>query len=148
MRIASLLGVLAFTSVNASVTDCSKGASLFKINSMSFLPEPAVKGQNSTLLLSTTVPEQITGGTAKYSIKYNFIPLTPTIEDLCTTVSCPIMLGKLDTVSSYPIDKSLSGSITIQIDWADQTGRQLLCVLIQTKITSPFNLRLNASASS
>ena len=139
MRIASLIALLAFTSANASVTDCSKGASLFKINSMSFLPEPAVKGQNSTLLLSTTVPEQITGGTAKYSIKYNFIPLTPTIEDLCTVVSCPIMVGKLDTVSSYPIDKSLSGSIAIQVDWADQTGRQLLCVLIQTKIAEPFN---------
>jgi hypothetical protein len=135
MRLTSLLGVLAFTSINASVTDCSKGASLFKIDSMSFSPDPAIKGQNSTLLMSSTVPEQITGGTAKYSIKYSFIPLTPTIEDLCKAVSCPIMVGKLDTVSSYPIDKSLSGSITIQIDWADQTGRQLLCVLIQTKIT-------------
>jgi hypothetical protein len=140
MRLTSLLGVLAFTSINASVTDCSKGASLFKIDSMSFSPDPAIKGQNSTLLVSSTVPEQITGGTAKYSIKYSFIPLTPTIEDLCKAVSCPIMVGKLDTVSSYPIDKSLSGSITIQIDWADQTGRQLLCVLIQTKITEPFNL--------
>jgi hypothetical protein len=138
MRLTSLLGVLAFTSINASVTDCSKGASLFKINSMSFSPDPAIKGQNSTLLVSTTVPEQITGGTAKYSIKYSFIPLTPTIEDLCKAVSCPILVGKLDTVSSYPIDKSLSGSITIQIDWADQTGRQLLCVLIQTKITGPI----------
>ena len=139
MHIASLLGVLAFTSVQASVTDCSKGTSLFKIDSMSFLPEPAVKGQNSTLNLSMTVPEQITGGTAKYSIKYNYIPLTPTTEDLCTAVSCPIMVGKLDTVSSYPIDKSLSGSLAIQIDWADQTGRQLLCVLIQTKIAESFN---------
>jgi hypothetical protein len=138
MRLTSLLGVLAFTSINASVTDCSKGASLFKIDSMSFSPDPAIKGQNSTLLVSSTVPEQITGGTAKYSIKYSFIPLTPTIEDLCKAVSCPIMVGKLDTVSSYPIDKSLSGSITIQIDWADQTGRQLLCVLIQTKITAPL----------
>ena len=138
MRLTSLLGVLAFTSINASVTDCSKGASLFKIDSMSFSPDPARKGQNSTLLVSSTVPEQITGGTAKYSIKYSFIPLTPTIENLCKAVSCPIMLGKLDTVSSYPIDKSLSGSITIQIDWADQTGRQLLCVLIQTKITEPI----------
>jgi len=138
MRLTSFLAVLAFTSINASVTDCSKGASLFKIDSMSFSPDPAIKGQNSTLLVSSTVPEQITGGTAKYSIKYSFIPLTPTIEDLCKAVSCPIMVGKLDTVSSYPIDKSLSGSITIQIDWADQTGRQLLCVLIQTKITAPL----------
>jgi len=138
MRLTSFLAVLAFTSINASVIDCSKGASLFKIDSMSFSPDPARKGQNSTLLVSSTVPEQITGGTAKYSIKYSFIPLTPTIEDLCKAVSCPIMVGKLDTVSSYPIDKSLSGSITIQIDWADQTGRQLLCVLIQTKITDPI----------
>ena len=139
LTLRSLLTLLTLTSTQASVTDCSKGASLFKINSMSFSPDPAIKGQNSTLLLSTTVPEQITGGTAKYSIKYSFIPLTPTIEDLCTAVSCPIIVGKLDTVSSYPIDKSLSGNLAIQIDWADQTGRPLLCVLIQTKIAEPFN---------
>ena len=119
----------------ASVSDCSNGKALFTITSMSFSPDPTVPGQNSTLLLSMSVPEQVTNGTATYTSTYNFLPLTPTVDDLCgVTVSCPINVGKLDTVSSYPIDASLSGSLALKIEWAELTGRQLLCVSIKTKL--------------
>ena len=119
----------------ASVSDCSSGKSLFTLTSMSFSPDPTVPGQNSTLLLSMSVPEQVTNGTATYTTTYNFLPLTPTVDALCgVTVPCPIYVGKLDTVSSYPIDASLSGSLAIKIEWAELTGRQLLCVSIKTKL--------------
>lgn len=119
----------------ASVSDCSNGKALFTIDSMSFLPDPTVPGQNSTLLLSLSVPEQVTNGTATYTSTYNFLPLTPTVDALCgVTVPCPINVGKLDTVSSYPIDASLSGSLALKIEWAELTGRQLLCVSIKTKL--------------
>jgi len=49
-------------------------------------------------------------------------------------VNCPIGEGYLDTLSSFPIDKSLTGSLTLKIVWADLTGRQLLCVMIKTKL--------------
>lgn len=102
---------------------------------MSFSPDPTVPGQNSTLLLSMSVPEEVTNGTSTYTTTYNFLPLTPTVDDLCdVTVPCPIYVGKLDTVSSYPIDASLSGSLTLKIEWAELTGRQLLCVSIKTKL--------------
>jgi hypothetical protein len=102
---------------------------------MSFSPDPTVPGQNSTLLLSMKIPEEINNGTATYTSTYNFIPLTPSSDDLCgTTVNCPIGEGYLDTLSSFPIDKSLSGSLTLKIVWADLTGRQLLCVMIKTKL--------------
>jgi hypothetical protein len=82
-----------------------------------------------------SVPEQVTNGTATYTTTYNFLPFTPTVDALCgVTVSCPIYVGKLDTVSTYPIDASLSGSLGIKIEWAELTGRQLLCVSIKTKL--------------
>lgn len=133
MRVA-LLGLLVSSSI-ASVTDCSNGGSLFTLTSMSFSPDPTVPGENSTLLLSMTVPQEITGGTATYSTTYNFIPFSPTVEPLCdTTVACPIQLGTLDTISSFPVDPTLSGSLSIRIEWKDPNAIQLLCVAIKTKV--------------
>ena len=134
-RLLSFLGLLLSSDVNASVSDCSSGASLFRPTSMSFSPDPTVPGQNSTLLLSMKVPEEINNGTVKYSTTYNFLPFSPTTEDLCgVTVPCPIQEGVLNTQSTYPIDPTLSGTLTIKIEWADLTGRQLLCISIKTKL--------------
>jgi hypothetical protein len=131
----ALFSVFSVAPVTASVADCSAGKSLFRLTSMSFSPDPTVPGQNSTLLLSMKIPEEINNGTATYTSTYNFIPLTPTTDDLCgTTVNCPIGEGYLDTLSSFPIDKSLTGSLTLKIVWKDLTGRQLLCVMIKTKL--------------
>jgi len=103
---------------------------------MSFQPDPPIKGQNSTLTLALTNPSDILGGTATYSIRYNFIPLTPTVDDLCSQVpgGCPIVAGPLNIVSSYPIDPSLSGTVVLQIEWKDTANVQLLCVSITMKL--------------
>jgi len=130
-----LLSLLAYVSPSyGSVSDCSNGKALLTIDSMSFKPDPTVPGMNSTLLVSLSVPEEITNGTVTYSTVYNFLPLKPTVEDLCTTVVCPIAVGSLDTVSSYPIGTSLSGTLVLKIEWTELTGRQLLCVSIKTKL--------------
>jgi hypothetical protein len=131
-----LLSLLAIAApVYGSVSDCSNGKALLTIDSMSFTPDPTVPGMNSTLLLSLSVPEEITNGTVTYSTTYNYLPLNPTVEDLCgVTVPCPIAVGSLDTVSSYPIGTSLSGSLVLKIEWTELTGRQLLCVSIKTKL--------------
>jgi hypothetical protein len=133
---ARILSLLAFcASVGATVSDCSKGESLFTLTSMSLTPDPPVRGQNSTLRLSMNVPEQVTNGTATYTVTYNFLPLRPTVDDLCdTTVPCPIAPGNLDTVSSYPFDNALSGSLVVRINWNDLTGRSLLCVSMNLKL--------------
>lgn len=134
MLLTAILALLL--SANASVTDCSKSTALFTLTSLSFSPDPPVKGQNSTLLLSMDVPSEVTGGTATYSVTYNFIPLSPTTEDLCTVSpgGCPIRPGKLDTVSSIPFDGSLTGSITFKIEWKDLSLAQLMCVSIKTTV--------------
>lgn len=124
-----------FVSSSATVSDCSKGLSLFKLTSMSFSPDPTVPGENSTLLLSMSVPEEISGGTATYSTTYNFIPFTPTTDPLCdVTVPCPIQVGELSTVSTYPMDTTTTGSLVLTIRWKDINNRELLCVQIKTTL--------------
>jgi hypothetical protein len=135
MGLLGLLGAAYIASLS-SVSDCSKGASQIKINSMVFQPDPPVKGENSTLILDLNVPTEIQAGTATYSFTYNFIPLSPTVEDLCTQVpgGCPIKAGPLQLVSSYPIDASLRGTIVAKIEWKDTANVQLLCVSITMKV--------------
>lgn len=130
----ALFGLTSVASVRASVVDCSAGKSLFQLTSMSFSPDPTVPGQNSTLLLSMNIPEEVTNGIATYTTTYNSFPLKPTTDDLCDTVACPIAEGYLDTRLSFPIDKGLSGVMSLKIQWADLTGRQLLCVLVKTTL--------------
>jgi len=131
-----LLGLLASMLSLSSVTDCSKGAFPFKITSMSLLPDPPVKGQNSTLLLSMNVPTEVQGGTATYSVTYNFIKITPEVKNLCDEVpgGCPIYPGQLNTVSSFPLQTTLSGTIKVLIQWKDIADVDLLCVAITMKV--------------
>jgi len=132
-----VIGLLAaFHATFGSVSDCSKGASQIKINSMSLLPDPPVKGQNSTLTLDLHVPIEIQAGTATYSFTYNFIPFSPTVEDLCTQVpsGCPITVGPLNLISSFPIDPTLSGTLVSKIEWKDAASLQLLCISISMKL--------------
>lgn len=131
----SLLSTLLISFAYGSVKDCSKN-SLFDLVSMSFSPDPPVKGSNSTLLLSMNVPADIEGGSATYSVTYNFLPLTPTTDNLCLVLpsGCPIVKGTLDTVSSFPFDDSLSGQVTIKILWKDLSDQELMCVQISTKV--------------
>jgi len=129
------LFAFAVTSALASVTDCSK-SSLFHLTSMSFSPDPPVRGTNSTLLLSMDVPSDVQSGTATYSVTYNFLPLTPTVKDLCLEIpsGCPIKAGTLDTVSSFPFDGGISGQLVMKIEWKDLQAQQLICVQIKTQV--------------
>lgn len=125
----------AFVLTNAEITDCSKGLSVFKINGLGFWPDPAVKNANSTISFDYTVPEPgVTGGTATYSTTYNFIPFSPTVDDLCTQVACPILPGRYNQSTSSTFPDS-SGSITSKIEWKDQNGVQLLCAQVKIKVS-------------
>ena len=122
------------TNTVATITDCSKGTSLFTVQGLGFWPDPAVKNANSTISFAYTVPEPgFTGGTASYAATYNFIPITPTVEDLCKNVACPILPGlyNMSTSSTFP---DLNGQLTIKLEWKDLTGAQLLCAQIKTKV--------------
>ena len=122
------------TNTGATITDCSNGKSLFSIQGLGFWPDPAVKNANSTISFAYTVPEPgFPGGTATYAATYNFIPITPTVEDLCKNVACPMLPGpyNMSTSSTFP---DLNGQLTIKLVWKDLTGAQLLCAQIKTKV--------------
>ena len=136
LGIMGVLALLAYSYSIGSVKDCSNGLSKMRVNSMSFLPDPPVKGQNSTLKLSLDNPSEVLAGTATYSFTYNFIPLAPEVKDLCLEVpgGCPIQVGILDTSSSYLIDPNLSGTIGMKIKWKDKVNTELLCVSVSMKL--------------
>jgi hypothetical protein len=131
--IALLTATVAFaTPAAATIKNCAP-KSLFKVNALGFWPDPAIKNANSTISFDYTVPgpDPITAGSVKYTVTYNFIPLTPTVEDLCTQTTCPILPGTYNqsTSSSYP---DLTGSVTTKIEWFDTSNKPLLCALIST----------------
>ena len=130
----ALLATALFTPVYASIKDCSP-KSLFKVNNLGFWPDPAVPNSNSTVSFDYTVPgpEPVTAGRAKYSVTYNFLPLAPTVEDLCSQTTCPILPGTYNQSSSSNFP-SASGTIVIKIEWFDSAGTQLLCAQINTKV--------------
>lgn len=130
----NLLFLLA--TATASLTDCSRGTSLFKIKSMNMIPEPLIKGTNATLQLSMNVPVKVAAANATYSITYNSIPFSSDIDDLCLTVpgGCPILPGILNISSIYPVGRNLYGNVGIKIEWKGIPRIQLLCVNIIMKL--------------
>jgi hypothetical protein len=116
--------------------DCAPGKSMFAFNSAIVTPVPPIAGVNFTVDLDFTVPEGVTinSGTAVYTTTYNFIPLSPTTEDLCTNTACPIMAGPHTQSSTSLFPSGLSGSITIKTQWFDDVKTNLLCYTITLKL--------------
>jgi hypothetical protein len=109
----------------------------FKINALGVWPDPAVPNSNFTVSLDYTVPDgiKITEGTTRYSMVYNFIPLSPTTEPLCpNNVQCPIVGGTYNKSSSSIFPAGLIGTIVIKSEWFDPLKNLLLCYQINTKI--------------
>jgi hypothetical protein len=112
--------------------DCGSAKSVFTLNSYSLTPAMPTPGSSVTLNLDYTVPEGVvvTGGVATYAFTYNFIPLSPTTEPLCSNVPCPLGPGTYSnhTITQWP--SGLSGSFTIKNTWTDDGGAQLICLSI------------------
>ncbi len=115
--------------VNATVSDCGAGKSVFTINSQGFGPDPPIVGENATLWIDYTVPDGVTvdAGTAKYSITLNGIPFPATNDDLCTQIVCPQVPGTTNLTSSSVWDGGVSGKIVSKIEWFDTSNQLLLC---------------------
>ena len=72
-----------------------------------------------------------TGATATYSVTYNFLPLTPTVDDLCADQKddlCPLAIGLHNSKSNSAWPSGLSGTIVSKIQWKDQDGQEILCM--------------------
>ena len=129
------LSVLSAAAQN-TIRDCSSGKSLFKFVSGDLQPNPVVPGENATLTISAEIPAGtvVNDGTAKYSLSFNGIPFTPTTEDLCSQVACPLVAGPYTNSSVSVFPSGLSGKIVTKIEWFDAASTLLLCTEVTTKI--------------
>ena len=135
MALLTRLSVIAFalaslfTSSTSTVIDCAQGKSLFQIHEQGFSPEPPVPGENATLWIYYTIPDNVNidSGTCKYSFSLNGIPFTPTVDDLCTQVTCPLTSGTYNLSSTSTWPSGVSGKIVTKIEWYDGANTLLLC---------------------
>jgi hypothetical protein len=115
-----------------TVKDCGAGKSIFTLNAASLLPPNPTPDQSVLFHIDYTVPTgvSISAGEARYAVTYNFIPLTPTVQPLCSVLACPTLPGRYtnDTSSLWPA--GLSGSVITKLTWLDDSARLLLCVSI------------------
>lgn len=130
MKILIALAALV-SSAFASISDCGTNP-LFTITTLRQSPDTYVKpGDNTTLILKYNVPDAgmyIEGGTATTSLNLNGIPFSPSTEDLCTKVTCPITPGEHDGSSWTTFPSGVSGKIVSKVVWTDSKGTELLCI--------------------
>lgn len=127
----TLLALTAlFTFTAADVKDCGAGVSKFTITKLSMdPPNTVVAGQNvSLVLLYDNTYEVVSGGTATTTLSLNGIPFSPSSEDLCTKLPCPLDIGSHDGSTWYDFPSGISGKIVSTVRWKDPTGTQLLCL--------------------
>jgi hypothetical protein len=123
-----------------SIQDCSKGGSVLKLTTLDLVPAVPVIGQPVVMTVQFNNPGKvITSGTATTAIKYSFIPIAPTVEDLCVATPCPLTIGFNDrsTNSTWP---DVKGNLETTITWKGSDGSELLCIKVSIK-KNKFRLR-------
>lgn len=70
----------------------------------------------------------MTGGTATYAATINYIPLSPSTDDLCTQTKCPIAAGVHNETSRSTFPSGVTGLINSKITWTDQNDDVVWCV--------------------
>ena len=132
MFLLALLIAVCESASNPVVKNCGNAKTRFVLNAASLDPPNPAPNDAVTLHLDYTVPPGplVTGGEAKYSAVYNFIPLTPTVEPLCSNIPCPLGPGTYvnHSISRWP--SGLTGSLTTTLRWSDEAANPLLCMSI------------------
>ena len=90
-----------------------------------------------TLYLNADFNKEVTSGTSKYSITYNFIPLSPTVNNLCEEISksnitCPLS-GHISSESKGTIPIDLRGTTVIKNEWFTDNQERILCMTFTIK---------------
>ena len=130
------LGALvAVTSGVNTIREGSSGTSVFKFLTATVTPDPVVRGQDFTISLSCQIPDgvTVTSGTAEYGFTFNGIPFSPTTEDLCSQVACPLLPGLYSNATTAPFP-DVSGKIVSTIKWFDDAKTLLYCLETTVKV--------------
>ena len=99
--------------------------------------DPVLPVVDYTLYLNADLSTEVSKGTSKYTVTYNFMPLSPTVNDLCTeiassNITCPLS-NHISSQSKGSIPNGLSGSSTIKNEWFDDNNKRILCMLFTIK---------------
>jgi len=133
----SLLQIVYSTVTKFVISSCGDSTDLMQNIVLSV--EPKLPQSDYTIYLNGDLSQTITKGTSKYDITYNFIPISPTTEDLCTeiessNVSCPLLNGFLSSESKGTIPIDLSGSLIIKNQWFNNDQAKILCMKFDIKL--------------
>ena len=139
-KILSLLGL--FSTVSSEVTKftiSSFGNPSDLMQNVNLIIDPVLPQIDYTLILSSDLNKQINKGISQFDVTLNFIPFSPTTEDLCTDISksnitCPLLLGKIASQSKGTIPTNVNGLVTIKNQWFDENNERILCMLFKISL--------------
>lgn len=114
------------SSPNALATDFTVTVSNYK----------PLKGENVTTTFDFMLGSPVTGGIVRYDATLNGFPYSST-SPLCDEVAktgdpCPLAVGLHHQVSTSAA--TTSGKIVVKITWSSETGAEILCTQITTKV--------------
>lgn len=120
---AFFVGVSAVT-----LKDCGNSATdQAKITGMGFSPENPQPGDETEFWVAYDLKSDINAGKATYSVTLNYIPFTPTVDDLCTQTSCPKAPGSYNETTKSTFPSGVSGKIVSKIQWTNQNDQPIWC---------------------
>jgi hypothetical protein len=137
---AFVLVVSALQAVFASIQDCGKDTSIFKITELSLTPDPPVKGKDVELFVHFNNPGfSVVSGTCETSVTLNFVPFPETTKPLCDSTLCPLDMGDNKRTAKSIWPDNISGLVKSKLEWFSDNNEQLLCIQISAKIAGfPF----------
>ena len=139
LKFVSLLTFLTgvFSKVN-SMTYRSCGISTDIAQNIVLGISPELPQTDYMFYLNADLSNQVDNGTSRYDITYNFIPLSPTTNDLCieinnSNITCPLNVGHLSSESKGSVPTGLSGTTVIKNQWFDGSNARILCIQFTIK---------------
>jgi hypothetical protein len=123
-----LRGFLAALALyKGGVEDCTPRNALGKVIETGIYPQNPKAGDLSSLWVNFYLSKQIYSGTVTYSVKWNYIPMEPEVDNLCHQMICPIYTGFYN-VSGNTTFPEIHGLVEVTTEWADSDNTPIWCV--------------------
>lgn len=132
-----------FAVSESSIVDCGKGLTRFQFTDLALDPTTPVSGQPFELFNVFNNPgAEVTGGTVKTSVSVNYIPFAPSVANLCSSTTCPIVSGLNDRSTSSTWPENVFGKIVSKVEWAGLNEEPLLCIQMSVALEIPLAPRV------
>jgi len=131
-----------FAGVHSSITDCSKGTSLFQFQELALTPDPPVAGEELFMTVVFTNPgSEVDDGSVTTDVTLNFIPFTPSTVALCESTDCPLVSGLNNRSTSSVWPSTIAGKVVSKILWKTLEEVELLCIKMSFSVGPSASLR-------